>query len=58
LKTPKRPWLLDGQIGGWVTDYHGDLTFLTVKGVGHMVTKWAPARADYIIKQFLMDKEI
>jgi hypothetical protein len=34
-----RPWTFDGcqYIGGYVTEYEYDFTFLTVKGSGHMV---------------------
>ncbi|KAL7070838.1 hypothetical protein ACQ4LE_010009 [Meloidogyne hapla] len=53
VKTPSYPWIFNGQVGGFITEYHGNLTYLTVRGVGHMVVKWAPAQAEYIIKQFL-----
>ena len=41
-----RPWTLDGcqRMGGYVTRYKGNLTFLTIRGAGHMVpTEKGPA---------------
>ena len=34
-----KPWTLDGKIrvGGYVTQFEGDFTYLTVRGSGHMV---------------------
>ncbi|KAF7633674.1 Carboxypeptidase [Meloidogyne graminicola] len=58
LKNPSHPWFLNGQVGGFVTEYFGNLTYLTVKGIGHLVPKWAPSQAEYIIKQFLMGEKI
>ncbi|KAF7632438.1 Carboxypeptidase [Meloidogyne graminicola] len=58
IKTSKQPWFFNNQIGGFKTEYEGGLTFLTVRGVGHMVPQWAPARSEYILKQFINNKNI
>uniref|UniRef100_A0A915N813 Carboxypeptidase n=1 Tax=Meloidogyne javanica TaxID=6303 RepID=A0A915N813_MELJA len=52
LIKPKEAWILNGQIGGFETNYN-NLKFLTVRGVGHMLLSWAPVQAEYIFNQFL-----
>uniref|UniRef100_UPI00398E8AF3 lysosomal protective protein n=1 Tax=Pristiophorus japonicus TaxID=55135 RepID=UPI00398E8AF3 len=47
-----QPWIHNNQIAGFYEKY-GDLTFLTVKGAGHMVPQWAPARALKMVTSFL-----
>lgn len=39
------------QIGGYVVEYKG-VTFATVRGAGHMVPSWQPARALTMITSF------
>ena len=36
-----RPWTLNGQVGGWVTEY-AELTFATVRNAGHVRLYPAP----------------
>ncbi|XP_002517751.2 serine carboxypeptidase-like 40 [Ricinus communis] len=52
-KTPWYPWALDGEVGGYAQVYKGDLTFATVRGAGHEVPAYQPARALSLIKNFL-----
>lgn len=38
VKEGWRQWTIDGQVGGYVTEYDSNgFTFITVKGSGHMV---------------------
>ncbi|KAK3422939.1 hypothetical protein EUGRSUZ_G03287, partial [Eucalyptus grandis] len=52
-KSPWRPWFLGGEVGGYVQVYEGDLTFVTVRGAGHMVPSYQPERALSLITHFL-----
>ncbi|XP_041047592.1 lysosomal protective protein-like [Carcharodon carcharias] len=47
-----QPWIYNDQIAGFYEQF-GNLTFLTVKGAGHMVPEWAPARALKMFESFL-----
>lgn len=53
VKTPWHPWFLDGQVGGYTKVYKGDITFATVRGAGHQVPSYQPARALSLIMHFL-----
>jgi len=52
-----RPWLFGdaegSQVGGFVTSYANDVTFLTVKGSGHMVPQFKPQPAVTFFERFL-----
>jgi serine carboxypeptidase-like clade 1 len=55
-----RSWKLnenDDKIAGYVVDYKG-LTFVTVKGTGHMVPQWKRKEAFYMLTQFLNGKDL
>ncbi|KAH7725384.1 Serine carboxypeptidase F41C3.5 precursor [Aphelenchoides avenae] len=54
----KEPWALSVGLAGFKTDYEGGLTFITVRGVGHMVPQWAPRRAQYFMRQFVQNGPI
>ncbi|XP_036399622.1 cathepsin A-like isoform X1 [Megalops cyprinoides] len=45
-------WLFDSQIAGFYQQF-GNITFLTVKGAGHMVPQWAPGPAFHMFQSFL-----
>ncbi|KAJ8247371.1 hypothetical protein GJAV_G00245630 [Gymnothorax javanicus] len=47
-------WLYDNQVAGFYQTY-GNITFLTVKGAGHMVPQWAPGPALQMFQSFLAD---
>uniref|UniRef100_A0A0K0EKK6 Carboxypeptidase n=1 Tax=Strongyloides stercoralis TaxID=6248 RepID=A0A0K0EKK6_STRER len=53
----KQPWKFDRQIAGFKTIYDG-LTFLTVRGAGHMAPQWKAPQMYYAIQQFLMNHPI
>uniref|UniRef100_A0A1I7SVL3 Carboxypeptidase n=1 Tax=Bursaphelenchus xylophilus TaxID=6326 RepID=A0A1I7SVL3_BURXY len=54
----KQPWKFDGQIAGFKTLYQNQLTFLTVRGAGHMAPQWRAPEMDYAIKQFILNHPI
>ncbi|GIY64714.1 lysosomal protective protein [Caerostris darwini] len=59
LKVTKEftPWKVDKQIAGFFKSY-GNLTFVTVKGSGHMVPQDKPAQAFKMIESFLSRKPL
>lgn len=50
--------LLCNQVGGYTQVYKGDLTFATVRGAGHQVPSYQPARALSLVKHFLSGKQL
>ena len=57
---PWRSWLVDSQVAGYVTSYVSDanlnehgLTFLTVKGSGHMVPQFRPKQAYAMFQRYI-----
>ncbi|XP_006657371.2 serine carboxypeptidase-like 34 [Oryza brachyantha] len=59
LKTvkPWRQWFTSDQVGGYTVLYEG-LTFVTIRGAGHMVPMITPAQASQIFAHFLSGKEM
>ncbi|XP_073030409.1 serine carboxypeptidase-like 40 [Primulina eburnea] len=53
VKTRWHPWYLAGEVGGYTEVYEGDLTFATVRGAGHQVPSYQPARALSLVMHFL-----
>lgn len=53
-----RPWTIDGKsyMGGYVTRYHGDFDFLTVRGSGHMVPQYKARVADAVLRYWLKNE--
>ena len=49
-------WMVDDQVAGYYELYNG-LTFVTVKGSGHMVPQDKPAQAWHMINSFLTGKD-
>ncbi|KAK2388597.1 serine carboxypeptidase [Trifolium repens] len=47
-----RPWYSGKEVGGYVVGYKG-LTFVTVRGAGHLVPSWQPERALTLIESFI-----
>ncbi|KAA8550107.1 hypothetical protein F0562_001791 [Nyssa sinensis] len=52
IETAWRPWYTNNEVGGYVVGYKG-VTFATVRGAGHQVPSYQPARALTIISSFL-----
>lgn len=44
---------MNKQVGGYAVVYDGNLTFATVRGAGHEVPSYQPARSLEMIKSFL-----
>ncbi|VAI78598.1 serine carboxypeptidase-like 34 [Triticum dicoccoides] len=59
LRTLKqwRAWFTSDQVGGFQVDYDG-LTFVTVRGAGHMVPTVTPVQASQLFAHFLAAKEL
>ncbi|KAL2460225.1 Serine carboxypeptidase-like 40 [Abeliophyllum distichum] len=55
VKTPWYPWYLHGEVGGYVVEYQ-NVTFVTVRGAGHLVPSYQPERALTFFSSFLEGK--
>lgn len=51
-----RSWIDEDQIAGFYQQF-GNITFLTVKGAGHMVPQWAPGPALHMFQSFITNTE-
>ncbi|KAL6603362.1 hypothetical protein ACP70R_043723 [Stipagrostis hirtigluma subsp. patula] len=54
---PWREWFTSDQVGGYTVLYDG-LTFVTVRGAGHMVPMITPVQASQLFAHFLDGKEL
>ncbi|KAM7406184.1 hypothetical protein PAMP_000578 [Pampus punctatissimus] len=50
--TKYQTWIHEDQIAGFYQQF-GNITFLTVKGAGHMVPQWAPGPAFHMFQSFI-----
>ncbi|KAL7083649.1 hypothetical protein ACP275_14G176200 [Erythranthe tilingii] len=57
-KVSWHPWFLGGEVGGYTQVYEGNMTFATVRGAGHQVPSYQPARALSLIMHFLAGTEL
>lgn len=46
------------QVGGYSTTYEGNLTLVTVRGAGHEVPSYQPARGLSLVQYFLEGKQL
>ncbi|KQJ90882.1 putative serine carboxypeptidase-like 23 [Brachypodium distachyon] len=53
VTTPWRPWTSKEEVGGYVQQYAGGFTFLSVRGAGHLVPSFQPERALVMLSAFL-----
>ncbi|XP_028776305.1 serine carboxypeptidase-like 40 [Neltuma alba] len=53
IKTAWHPWFVNGEVGGYAEMYKGGLTLATVRGAGHQVPSYQPARALSLVTHFL-----
>ncbi|CAL9171792.1 unnamed protein product [Musa hybrid cultivar] len=53
IKSPWRSWTINSEVGGYTMVYDRNLTFATVRGAGHEVPSYQPARALVLIDSFL-----
>ncbi|KAL3814784.1 hypothetical protein ACJIZ3_016052 [Penstemon smallii] len=57
-KTSWHPWYFAGEVGGYTKVYEGNLRFATVRGAGHQVPSYQPARALSLISHFLAGTDL
>ncbi|XP_047330893.1 serine carboxypeptidase 1-like [Impatiens glandulifera] len=55
VKTPWYPWIYQNEVGGYVVEYE-KVTFVTIRGAGHFVPSYQPARALTFFSSFLKGK--
>ncbi|XP_059650037.1 uncharacterized protein LOC132295764 [Cornus florida] len=55
VETPWYPWYTQGEVGGYAVGYK-NLTFVTIRGAGHFVPSYQPARALAFFSSFLDGK--
>uniref|UniRef100_A0A0D3ACW8 Peptidase S10 serine carboxypeptidase n=1 Tax=Brassica oleracea var. oleracea TaxID=109376 RepID=A0A0D3ACW8_BRAOL len=53
VKSEWRSWFHNHQVGGRITEYEGGLTFVTVRGAGHLVPLNKPEEALALFSSFL-----
>lgn len=52
VTTKYQSWIHDAQIAGFYQQF-ANITFLTIKGAGHMVPQWAPGPAFHMFQSFI-----
>ncbi|TMW85269.1 hypothetical protein EJD97_023415 [Solanum chilense] len=52
VKTAWYPWFFNGEVGGYAVEYQ-NLTFVTVRGAGHLVPSYQPGRALTMFSSFI-----
>ncbi|XP_010270860.1 PREDICTED: serine carboxypeptidase-like 33 [Nelumbo nucifera] len=58
LKEPWRSWYHHSQVGGRIVKYEGGLTFVTVRGAGHLVPLNKPSESLALINSFLSGQDL
>jgi serine carboxypeptidase-like clade 1 len=57
IKSEYRKWVVNDQTAGYVQEYDG-LTYITVKGVGHMVPQWKRQESFVMFSAFLKGEKL
>eukprot|EP01116_Phalansterium_solitarium_P022258 TRINITY_DN7286_c0_g1_i1.p1 TRINITY_DN7286_c0_g1~~TRINITY_DN7286_c0_g1_i1.p1 ORF type:complete len:448 (+),score=153.04 TRINITY_DN7286_c0_g1_i1:166-1509(+) len=52
-RSTAQPWMVDGQVAGYKTQYGSNPVFATVKGAGHMVATYRPTQALALFSRFI-----
>ncbi|CAK9159173.1 unnamed protein product [Ilex paraguariensis] len=55
VKTPWYPWYVKEEVGGYVVEYQ-NLTFVTIRGAGHLAPSDQPVRSLVVFSSFLDGK--
>ncbi|CAG9327620.1 unnamed protein product [Blepharisma stoltei] len=50
------PWYLNSQVGGFYVTYTNNLTFMTIKGTGHMSIQWKRPEGYHMFTSFLSNQ--
>uniref|UniRef100_A0A1J3IKN4 Carboxypeptidase n=1 Tax=Noccaea caerulescens TaxID=107243 RepID=A0A1J3IKN4_NOCCA len=58
VKSEWRSWFHNHQVGGRITEYEGGLTFVTVRGAGHLVPLNKPEEALALFRSYLTGQEL
>ncbi|KAL2329144.1 hypothetical protein Fmac_022571 [Flemingia macrophylla] len=58
VKKAWRAWFYKHQVAGWVEEYEGGLTFVTIRGAGHQVPTFAPGQALSLFSHFLSSRSL
>mmetsp|Transcript_63889 Transcript_63889/g.88218 ORF Transcript_63889/g.88218 Transcript_63889/m.88218 type:complete len:384 (-) Transcript_63889:87-1238(-) len=53
-----RPYMVQGQVAGYIEEREGEFTFATVHGAGHMVPQFKRPQAYHLIFNWLQQKDI
>ncbi|KAH6757944.1 serine carboxypeptidase-like 33 [Perilla frutescens var. hirtella] len=58
VKTPWTPWFYGHQVAGRIVEYEGGLSFITVRGAGHLVPLNKPKEALSLIHSYLSGQSL
>jgi serine carboxypeptidase-like clade 1 len=56
---PWTAWMMDPQwVGGYITEFANNFTFITVRGAGHMAPQYEPPAAWTFFSRFINNEHI
>jgi len=53
-----RPYVVNGQVGGYLERYNGTLTYASVHGAGHMAPQFKPPETFHLISNWIKGTDI